>query len=63
MIAAAGLVSKKEMATALAKPPAAEPKAAVASGSCGVPRPSLADYVTGMEPTGGAIAAGRMLGC
>ena len=30
------------MATALAKAPAAEPKAAVASGSCGVSRPSLA---------------------
>jgi hypothetical protein len=28
------------------------------SGSSGGPRPSVAPYVTGMEPTGGAIAAG-----
>ena len=27
-------------------------------GSCGVPRPSLAAYVTGMGPTDGATAAG-----
>src|SRR6266851_9248603 len=31
------------------------------SGSWGGQRPSLADYVTGMEPTGGAIADGRVL--
>jgi hypothetical protein len=32
---------------------------AVASGSCGVPRPSLADYVIGTGATRGATAAGE----
>jgi hypothetical protein len=31
------------------------------SGSWGGQPPSLADYVAGMMPTGGAIAAGRLL--
>ena len=32
-------------------------------GSCGVARPSLADYVTGMGPMDGATAAGGRSCC
>jgi hypothetical protein len=36
-------------------------RGAVASGSCGVPRPSLVDYVSRPKATRGAIAARRVL--